>query len=176
MTYRERRLAKAERLRRWGRAQVPILRRMTMRCTAWVAASVILAVFTPPLAVAVVPDYSLPPGALNSQVTQANIAQTICVPGWTRTIRPPVQYTSALKRRQMAERHLPGTSADYEEDHFIPLELGGAPRDVRNLWPQPIVQAHLKDKQERALNRAVCAARMTLRVAQTKIKVPRTWR
>src|SRR2546423_12246170 len=27
--------------------------------------------------------------------------------------------------------------SDYEEDHFLALELGGAPRDPRDLWPEP---------------------------------------
>src|SRR3989442_11910403 len=44
-------------------------------------------------------------------------SQTICVPGWTKTVRPPVTYTDSLKRKQMTERHLPGKPADYEEDH-----------------------------------------------------------
>ena len=123
-----------------------------------------------------VPDYSPPPGALNPQVTQANIAQTICVPGWTRSIRPPAEYTHQLKRRQIAERHLPGRLSDYEEDHLIPLNLGGHPTSPDNLWPQPIQEAQAKDKLEYALNRAVCAGRMTLAAAQQKIKEPRNWR
>ena len=121
------------------------------------------------------PDYSPPPGALNPQVTQANIAQTICVRGWTRTVRPPVQYTGALKRRQMRERHLPGRPSEYQEDHLIPLELGGHPTDPRNLWPQRLEEAQRKDVQEYALNRAVCANRMLLTTAQERIKDPRTW-
>ena len=122
------------------------------------------------------PDYSLPPGALNPNVTQANIGVTICLRGWTRTVRPPLAYTSHLKRKQMRERHLPGTPADYQEDHFIPLELGGAPYDPRNLWPQRLAQAHRKDQWELGLNRAVCAGRMTLIAAQHKIADPSLWR
>jgi len=76
----------------------------------------------------------------------------------------------------MRQRHLPGSTADYEEDHFIPLELGGHPTDPRNLWPQPIEQAHHKDQWELALNRAVCADRMTLSAAQRKIADPSLWR
>jgi hypothetical protein len=147
-----------------------------LRYTAWLAAVIILAVFASRLTAGLAPDYSPPPGTLNPMVTQANISTTICVPGWTRTVRPPLSYTSTLKRRQIAERHLPGALADYQEDHFIPLELGGHPRDPHNLWPQPWPQARLKDRQEYALNRAVCSARMTLTTAQTKIKDPRTWR
>jgi len=28
---------------------------------------------------------------------------------------------------------------NYELDHLIPLELGGAPEDVKNLWPETIL-------------------------------------
>jgi hypothetical protein len=112
------------------------------------------------------PDYTPPPGAINLQVTQANIATTICLTGWTRTIRPPVSYTSTLKRTQMRDRHLPGHLSDYTEDHYIPLELGGHPTDVRNLWPQLIREARMKDKLENLLNRAVCGGRLTLTQAQ----------
>ena len=41
------------------------------------------------------------PGMLNPDVTQATIGSTVCAPGWTRTVRPPVEYTNALKRKQM---------------------------------------------------------------------------
>jgi hypothetical protein len=112
------------------------------------------------------PDYTPPPGAINPQVTQANIATTICRTGWTRTVRPPASYTSALKRKQMQDRHLPGRLSDYEEDHYIPLELGGHPTDMRNLWPQPIREARVKDRLESVLNRAVCGGRLTLTQAQ----------
>jgi len=76
----------------------------------------------------------------------------------------------------MRQRHLPGSPAAYEEDHFIPLELGGAPRDPGNLWPQPIKEAQRKNWWEVSLNRAVCAGRMTLSAAQHKIADPSLWR
>jgi hypothetical protein len=41
------------------------------------------------------------PGARYSKVTQGTIKTTICVKGWTATIRPPSSYTSALKRVQL---------------------------------------------------------------------------
>jgi hypothetical protein len=122
------------------------------------------------------PDYSTPIGALNPAVTQANINQTICVPGWTKTIRPPASYTNALKVKQMAARHLPGTPADYEEDHLVPLELGGHPRNPRNLWPQLWPQARVKDKWETGLRRMVCASRMPLSAAQRQIVDPVAWK
>ena len=133
----------------------------------------ILAVFF--LVASLPPNYAPPPGALNPQVTQSNISVTICRPGWTRTIRPPVRYTNALKLTQMKERHLPGAPSSYELDHYLPLELGGHPTNPLNLWPELWSQARVKDKWENALNRAVCALRMSLRAAQEKIKNPRTW-
>jgi hypothetical protein len=59
-------------------------------------------------------------------------------------------------------------AAHYEEDHFISLELGGHPRDPKNLWPEMwgtpgtpltergpfpshLVGAQTKDHVERAL-------------------------
>jgi hypothetical protein len=147
------------------------------RLHATCVATVAVAVAVPALAVGgTAPDYTPPPGALNPNVTQANISVTICARGWTRTVRPPLSYTSRLKREQMRRRHLPGTPADYQEDHFIPLELGGAPYDLRNLWPQPIEQAHRKDQWELGLNRAVCAGRMTLAAGRRKIADPHLWR
>lgn len=122
------------------------------------------------------PNYAPPPGVINPQVTQANIAETICRRGWTRTVRPPVEYTSALKRRQMAERHLPGRPSDYQEDHLISLKLGGHPTDPQDLWPQRLEEAQRKDRMEHALNRAVCAGRMALVEAQQKIRDSRNWR
>jgi hypothetical protein len=76
------------------------------------------------------PDPARTPGAINPAVTQETIGSTICVRGWTRTIRPPGQYTSALKRQQIrdfgyADRRM----SDYEEDHLVPLGLGGSPTD-----------------------------------------------
>jgi hypothetical protein len=36
------------------------------------------------------PDPVLTPGAINLNVTQENIQQTVCVKGYTKTIRPPL--------------------------------------------------------------------------------------
>jgi hypothetical protein len=122
------------------------------------------------------PNYAPPAGALNLDVTQDTIHQTICVRGWTAIIRPPVEWTTNVKRILLRKRHLPGTPATYELDHYIPLELGGAPRDLRNLWLQPWPQARLKDDAENDYNRAVCEERMTLGDAQRMIRDPRNWR
>jgi len=84
------------------------------------------------------PDPTLTPGATNPNITQATIAATICNPNWsTKTIRPPASYTNTLKQQQLgAARYVDKTPSLYEEDHLISLELGGNPRDPKNLWPE----------------------------------------
>lgn len=137
-----------------------------MRFAPIVIAAALVAFVHPSVLALAAPDTSPPPGAINPKVTQSNIAQTICRPGWTATIRPPESYTYQLKRQQIAARHLPGRPRDYQEDHYVPLGIGGHPTDPRNLWPQPVEEAHLKDMLELALNRAVCGGKMTLTDAQ----------
>jgi hypothetical protein len=50
------------------------------------------------------PDPVRTPGAANPQVTQRNIKDNMCSSHWsTKLIRPPSEYTSKLKRRQLRE-------------------------------------------------------------------------
>lgn len=127
------------------------------------------------LAQSALPDLAVTPGATNPEVTQENIGATICVPGWTRTVRPPLDYTEAIRRRLVHESAYPDHRlAHYELDHLVPLSLGGAPSDVRNLWieprqPQDGWSADRKDELEAALSRAVCAGRVSLVEAQQAI-------
>jgi hypothetical protein len=106
------------------------------------------------------------PGVLNRDVTQASITTTICKHGWTRTIRPPTDYTNALKQKQMREYGVAGSSAQYQEDHLISLELGGHPTDPRNLWPEPYPRAAEVDSIENELNAKVCSGDLSLTDAQ----------
>ncbi|MCP2339441.1 hypothetical protein [Actinomadura rupiterrae] len=116
------------------------------------------------------PDPKCQPGATNPAVTQATIHKTICVPGYSKKIRPPVSYTNALKRQQIKEYGYRNTSPSaYEEDHLIPLSLGGAPRDPKNLWPEPGGSPNPKDSIEFKLYKAVCSGKVTLRAAQKAI-------
>jgi hypothetical protein len=117
---------------------------------------------------AVLASWTLTPGVLNPDVTQATIRSTICVRGWTRTIRPPTDYTSRLKVEQMRAYGLSGSPGDFQEDHLISLELGGHPTDERNLWPEPYPRAADVDTIENELNAAVCTGRMSLADAQRK--------
>ena len=113
-------------------------------------------------------DPALTPGALNPDVTQETIGSTICVTGWTRTVRPPVSYTNELKLRQLREYGQTGLPSAYQEDHFISLELGGHPTDPSNLWPEPYPRAADVDRVENELNRQVCSGELTLAEAQRR--------
>jgi hypothetical protein len=108
------------------------------------------------------------PGVANPDVTQATIRRTICVRGWTKTVRPQESYTSTLKTQQLAEFGLPGPPSGYQEDHLISLELGGSPTDPRNLWPEPYPRAAQVDRVENELNAEVCSGRLTLAAARRK--------
>jgi len=107
------------------------------------------------------------------------VARTICTKGWTATVRPPSAYTSALKLAQIVEYgYADRTPSHYQEDHLVPLELGGAPRDPANLWPEPNeivlpdgtkIGSDVKDHLENSLHGAVCAGAMPLGDAQRLI-------
>jgi hypothetical protein len=117
---------------------------------------------------AVVADPVRTPGVLNPDVTQATVGTTVCVQGWTRTVRPPTDYTNALKLRQMRAYGESGSPSAFQEDHLISLELGGHPTDPRNLWPEPYPRAARVDTIENELNAQVCAGSLTLAQAQAK--------
>jgi hypothetical protein len=125
---------------------------------------------TPTVPQLILPDPALTPGALNPDVRQSTIRKTICKSGWTKTIRPSVSYTNALKIQQMVLYEETGSPSDYEEDHFIPLELGGAPRNAKNLWPEPHAQSKSSDPLETQLKRKVCKGVMTLKKARATIR------
>jgi hypothetical protein len=123
----------------------------------------------------VLPDRAWTPGAANPQVTQANIHATICRTGFTSTIRPSSSYTTKLKEQQLASGYAfrgDTSTSDYEEDHLISLELGGAPADPHNLWPEPYDAtdgARVKDRIENKLHDLVCSGSLTLAAAQQAI-------
>jgi hypothetical protein len=117
------------------------------------------------------PDLTCTPGALNPDVTPSTIDTTICVGGYSGSIRPSSSFTNKLKAKQMIEYGRAGSLADYEEDHMINLSLGGSPTSPKNLWPQARNgtagnTAGDKDAVEFKLYRAVCDGRAGLREAQ----------
>lgn len=127
------------------------------------------------------PNPSLTPGAINPNVTQGNIHQTICRDDYARSIRPEEGYTERLKRqgiRQYGYAQQVGRAgyrlSNYEEDHLVPLELGGSPDSPQNLWPEPhnVVGgwgSYTKDKLEDRMRDLVCRGEVPLAQAQREI-------
>ena len=125
------------------------------------------------------PNYDLTPGAINPAATQDNLDTTVCKAGWATSVRPPSAYTSALKLAQIIEYgYADKNPSHYQEDHLVPLELGGAPRDKRNPWPEPNtiapadgtrIGSKQKDDLEDTLHAAVCDGSMQLADAQRAI-------
>ena len=113
-------------------------------------------------------DPACTPGAVDTAVTQANIQSTICVTGYTDTVRPPTSLTDPAKLQSMAAYSSPGSASVYEYDHLVPLELGGS-SDVRNLWPETHASSYTKDGVENRLNNVVCSRQVTLAAAQQAI-------
>lgn len=123
------------------------------------------------------PNPAITPGALNPLVTQENIHRTVCVRGYTKTIRPPAYYTNRLKKQQIQiYRYADTNPKHYEEDHLVALSIGGAPTDERNLWPQPRNGewgADKKDQLEFVLYKMVCSHEIPL--AQAQIAMATDW-
>ena len=118
------------------------------------------------------PNPVLTPGAVNQLVNQSNIYSTICVSGYTKTIRPSSYYTNKIKFTQLRSGYtLRGDTnpSNYEEDHLVPLEVGGDPTSVKNLFPQPWLttwSAGKKDRLENKIHSLVCSGAITLATGQ----------
>jgi hypothetical protein len=125
------------------------------------------------------PDPRCTPGALDPAVTQATIGSTICRAGWTSSVRPAESITEPEKFASMRSYGIDGRASAYEYDHLVPLELGGALNDPRNLWPEPDYAvrsgyyANPKDHLELALKGLVCRGRMGL--ARAQLLIARGW-
>ena len=112
-------------------------------------------------------------GALNPDVTQDTIAQTICVPGYAKSVRPAASYTSDVKRMLMERAGMnPTIAAYYELNYIIPLALGGHPTDRQNFALQILEGkngAKRKDRIEAKLQCLVCSGQVTVADAQREI-------
>ena len=113
---------------------------------------------------------AVPAEALNPDVRQETIQQTICVPGYATSVRPSTSYTTGVQARLLRERAQDLSAAStYELDHKVPLSLGGHPRNLRNLelqlW-EGEAGAKKKDRLERRLQVLVCGGKLALQAAQ----------
>ena len=121
------------------------------------------------IAAHVLPDPATTPGVTNPAVTPATIKTTICVHGWTATVRPPVSYTNKLKISETPTGH---KAAEYELDHLRSIEDGGAPADPKNLWMMIYADrygARIKDVLETKVSHLVCSGKITLEQAQVAL-------
>lgn len=111
------------------------------------------------------PRPEITPGATR-QVTAADVC--------AGDRRPAPRAVDTGVQRAIFERYGAdfGRAEEYELDHLITPELGGA-SDERNLWPQPfggtIWNAYVKDELELHLHQLVCEGAIDLATAQREI-------
>lgn len=108
----------------------------------------------------------LTPGAVDSTATAA----IVCTKGYAKSRRPGIWASLKLKGQALKRYGLARTPANwhaYTLDHLIPLELAGMPLTLDNAWPQLKADAKLKDRDENAQKRAVCAGAVSLVAAQS---------
>ena len=121
------------------------------------------------------PIVALTPGAIVSEDLTR-----VCRAGYAGSVRPRGHFWRRLRdeaydRYGLQRGHRSTIDAAgqrhpaYEIDHLVPLELRGAPSDLRNLWPQPLVAAMQKDRIENDLHALVCNGTMKLADAQRAI-------
>lgn len=142
---------------------------MSQTCRLLAVFACIYSWSAPVLAVTDLPLASTP-GSVDPAVTQENISETVCVPGYTRTVRPPVGYTNQIKQEMLENEYAAqGDLKSTQLDHLVPLIVGGHPSDRDNLWVQSYAGprgASFKDQCERRSGQALCRGEITLEEAQ----------
>jgi hypothetical protein len=120
------------------------------------------------------PNPTLTPGAINPEITQSNIAQTICHKGWKTGTERDKTTSEAQKEKTYKSYnitpppHDTGQDQECELDHLISLENGGAD-SIENIWPQcgpdwptgprvPLEQRYfkMKDAVENYVHNGIC--------------------
>ena len=110
----------------------------------------------------VVPNLSLTPG-----IARPLTAVQVCSIAWGTDTR---HVTSQMREWVFISYGVPRSEyGRYVIDHLIPRELAGADV-IENLWPQPIMDARNKDREENRLHRAVCAHKVSLVAAQQQMR------
>ena len=123
------------------------------------------------------PEATLTPGALDPEVMQSNIKETICKAGhftWTEGHMPPKSFLEKTEKEQIAAYGYPDENTKhYQMDHLVPLSLGGSPTEAKNIWPQLLItkwSARRKDYLEGILHEKVCKGELSLSEAQEEIR------
>ena len=110
--------------------------------------------------------YQLPDPALTPGVVAITEAPKVCGILWGRDVRHVTQKMKKQVCQAYGAKECPGPK--WELDHLVSRELGGAD-DVKNLFPQPIKEARVKDRVENFLHRQVCSGKMQLQDVQRGI-------
>jgi hypothetical protein len=108
-------------------------------------------------------------GAFNPKVTQKTIEQTICVPGYTKAVRPSTNITYFIKQKLLKRSGRDRAEAfQYKLDHIVPVALGGHPSKIENFELQRRGAASRKRKSEieAKLHCLVCSGEVGLADAQ----------
>jgi hypothetical protein len=101
---------------------------------------------------------------LNPAVHPDTIAQTICRPGYTKTVRPSTSYVRIWKRLNLPAGVDPRSVV---VDHIVPLELGGNPS--RRTCSCKEGRGAPQGPPENRYHALVCSGRMDLRTAQERM-------
>lgn len=108
------------------------------------------------------PDPALTPG----HVATTDRA-TVCERGYSRRVR---KVSQATKRAALRAYGIdPDHHGDVEADHLIPISIGGAVDDLRNIWGQRAPGYHWKDALEYRAWLAICRGDVDLRYAQRRM-------
>ncbi|SCW93597.1 hypothetical protein SAMN02927924_04362 [Sphingobium faniae] len=123
-------------------------------------------------AVPPLPNERRTPGSFDPAITQDNIAATICDPKFISARTPPPSWTAAMTRRMAAVLYPDQNPDNLALDQLVPIALGGAPQDQRNLWLQSWAgeaNSEKKNGLETLLNRMVCSGQLKLAAAQQAV-------
>lgn len=108
---------------------------------------------------------ALTPGAVDPAATK----EIVLAKGYAASRRPTLWQALKLKGQAMKRYGVPLTPRGWHGcvlDHLVPLELGGQPLDLANVWPQPKGESHIKDRDEYALRRRLSLGAISLADAQ----------
>jgi hypothetical protein len=119
---------------------------------------------------------TLPNAAITPGAVASSDPAMVCIRGYSRRVRPAYDY--AWRRFRVSVFRAYGIPHEkwknFTIDHDVPLSLGGAPEDIRNVWPEPKAEAKRKDEVEDALLAAACY-RHTVTLAAAQAAIARNW-